>query len=87
LERRIFREDRVKGLTKVQRDDISCSSLVHPQSHAIIKSNMFGQAGPALGKAMLVVPYLIMQIYPENELLAEGVEDDHLNCTCANGVV
>jgi len=87
LERRIFREDHVKGLSKVQTDDISGSSFVHQHSHTIIKSNKFGQAGPALGEAMLVVPYLIMQIYPENELLAEGVEDDHLNCTCANGVV
>lgn len=48
---------------------------------------MFGQAGPALGKAMLVVPHPIVQIYPENELLTEGAEDDYVSCTSGSGVV
>ena len=47
----------VKGLTEVQIDDISGSFLVHRCSYTIIKGHWVGQAGFALGEAMLVLPY------------------------------
>lgn len=30
---------------------------------------------------------LIVQIYPEDEVLAEGAGNDHVSCTCGSGVV
>jgi len=47
--------DCVKGLTEVQTDGISGSSLVHWYNYAIIKSDSVSQAGPALDEAMLVI--------------------------------
>jgi len=46
----------VKGLTEVQIDDFSGSSLVHCCSD-IIEGHQVSQAGFALGEAMLVLSY------------------------------
>jgi len=49
--------DCVEGFTGVQTDHIHSSSLVHQCSHSIIESHKVGQAGLALGEAMLTVSF------------------------------
>ena len=49
--------DHVKSLTEVQIDDISCFSLVHSHSYAIIKSDKVGLGGHALCEAMMAFLY------------------------------
>ena len=45
--------DCVKGFTKIRIDDVHWFSLVHPCSYTIIESHYVGEAGLALGEAML----------------------------------
>ena len=47
----------VRGLAEVQVDDISSTSLVPQCSDTITEGHQVGQAGFALGEAMLVLPY------------------------------
>jgi len=48
--------DCAKSLTEVWIDDIGGSSLVHWCSYTITEGHQVGQAGFALGEAMLVIP-------------------------------
>ena len=48
-------KDHVKALAQIQRDDISCSSLVHRCHYSILEGSQNGQAQCALGEATLVV--------------------------------
>ena len=45
----------VKSLTEIQVDDTCYFSLVHQCSQSISEGYWVGQAGPALGEAMLAV--------------------------------
>jgi len=47
--------DHVKDFEEVQIDDICSSSLVYSYSHCITEGHKVGQAGLALGEAMLAV--------------------------------
>jgi len=46
----------VKGLTKVQIDDIHSLFLIHKVGHLVIEGDEVGQAGPALHEPMLAGP-------------------------------
>jgi len=68
--------DCVKGLSEVQIDDVSGSSFVHCHSYTIIKSGKIGQAGPALGEAMLVLPYHLPLLHvPRHSFLEYLLQD------------
>ena len=67
--------DHVKGLTEVQTDDSSLSSLVHRHSYAITKSNKVGQAGPAPSEAMLVILHHLLLFH----MLKHGFQEDVLH--------
>ena len=49
--------DYVKGLTEIQVDDISGSCSLMQLHH---RKNKVGQAGPALGEAVLAIPYHLL---------------------------
>ena len=59
----------VKGLTEVEIDDISGSSLAHRCCDALIESHYVGQAGFALGEAMLVLPHQL----PDFSIASGGI--------------
>jgi len=46
----------VKGLTKVQVDDIHSLSLIHQVDHLVIEGDQVGQAGPVFHEPMLSGP-------------------------------
>ena len=50
-----FCGDHVKDLTEIQIDDINGFCLIHWCNYAIIEGHWVGQAGFALGEAVLVV--------------------------------
>ena len=55
--------DHVKGLAKVQVDDIHCPSPVHQSRNFIIEGHQIGQARSVLGEAVLAVSNLLFISY------------------------
>ena len=56
----------VKGLTKVQVDNIHSLSLVHYVGHLVIEDQV-GQAGPAFHEAMLARPDPLVVLHMPGE--------------------
>ena len=76
----------VKSLAEVEVDNIHCSPLIYPASHAIVESYQIGQAWFPLGESMLTTHHNLLFLHYfnddiQNELLPhfsrDGGEADH----------
>ena len=57
----------VKGLIKVQVDDIDSLSLIHQVCHLVIVGDQVGQAGPAFHEPMLAGPDPLVVLHTPGE--------------------
>jgi len=65
----------VKGLTKVQVDNIHTLSLIHQVGHLVIEADQVGQAGPAFHEPMLAGPDPLI-VFP---MPGERTQDESLH--------
>jgi len=59
--------DSVKSLAEVKVDNIHCSPLIYPASHAIVESYQIGQASFPLGESMLTTPDNLLFLHLLND--------------------
>ena len=59
--------DSVESLSEVEADNIHCSPLIYPASHAIVESYQIGQAWFSLGESILTTPDNLLFLHLLND--------------------